>query len=278
MKFKLFFVLTFFSFSSWAEINLLDMVRADQVAFNMSQECRAHLKQMDRKDFFLPQLQEAIIPIESLGLGGNYFFHYSNDGKEKLRDAAFRDDFTPIIKYSLSHEKALRNMAGAGLYIAHEPLSSRGYGIKQFALRLNPQGRALRDQDFIFSKSIQEKLNPNKVCDRKLIKSLVLNENRVELFYFDFGSGWAVLLSEEVIEHVHHDPTVNYEYHQDVLKIMEAQGLGYMLLDDYHTCEEKGLMHFIQAIPRPWRDGAQESIESFLKKCSPQVQKKILKN
>ncbi|MBC77942.1 MAG: hypothetical protein CME64_18195 [Halobacteriovoraceae bacterium] len=196
------------SFGAHADLKLFDLIRDGEHNYFIHHRCREFFLDEDNRKLLVNQaLQEATSTLEELGFD-KYYFHYTNNTYPKnLIERKGIAGFEDILKYQMTHFGALDNVSGVGLYVAANPFSSATYGNNQIMLTIDQSARVFDEYNYS-----SKKVLPNAIyevnrqrkgfesCNYRLQKSVIWDENGIDLVFYSYGDEWFVIFNEDIIE------------------------------------------------------------------------------
>ena len=204
-----------FAFSARADLNLFDLIRDGKHRYALNENCKSFFNnEENRKKLHSQAFQDEIQPLEELGFDP-YYFHYTTDQtKEKLKTFSIIDDesinqesgFKDILKHQMTYYDALSNAAGTGYYISANPFSSANYGNEQILLTVKQTAKVYDTTDKTKRKIYDSEMSrlwtvtSLNECPAKLIMSLLMDKNGVDLWYYNKNYQWFSVFNEDIFE------------------------------------------------------------------------------
>lgn len=201
----LLFILFAFPFLAEAKITIYDQILEGKGSdFQIKEECADLISKVPRENFKDQELVQWIQPLNEF-TNKNYFFHYT-DAEVFLElfddEAPTPNNWEQVMGHSY-RSKGI-NFAGNGFYIAVDPFSSRSYGSIQLRVTLDHKAKMIydpRNERVIKTlKSKAEVLGLKECLNEPLLRTIYLQENGVDLIYYEYWKNWFMLINEDIVQ------------------------------------------------------------------------------
>ncbi len=208
--------------SAYADLKLFDLVKNSKTKYSINSTCKSFFNNnSNRTKLHSAKIVQKIQNLSDFKEIDNNFFHYTNSAIPRnllLPDIENRAEaqskilksggYKSIFEFQMTYNGALSNAAGVGFYIAANPFSSADYGNYQLHFRLKNTTKVYNYNDsnrkIIFDTFLGKVSADNydlRNCNYKLIFSLILDENNIDLLYYSGGSTqWFVAFNEDIFE------------------------------------------------------------------------------
>ena len=111
--------------NSWADANLLDLLKSGKQQYATSSSCQKFIQSATHQTLKSPELQKYIRSLGEGPLAKKNFYHYTNS--TKLAPLLKPGGYKSILEYQMTYADALSNISGLGFYLAANPFSSAKY-------------------------------------------------------------------------------------------------------------------------------------------------------
>ncbi|MBC77949.1 MAG: hypothetical protein CME64_18230 [Halobacteriovoraceae bacterium] len=257
-----------FAFSARADLNLFDLIRDGKHRYSINYYCKSFFsKEENRKKLHSQAFQDEIQSLEELGFDPYYFHYTRSQTKKKLKtfsiihDASINKEngFRDILKHQMTYYDALSNAAGTGYYISANPFSSANYGNEQILLTVKQTAKVYDTTDKTKKKIYDSEMSrlwtvtSLNECPAKLIMSLLMDENGVDLWYYSKNSQWFSVFNEDIFE----DSSIlniGSEYSSLITKKMAEEGKLAPLFDSVLEFGAKDYSIFLSELT-PYLEG-----------------------
>lgn len=198
-----------------ADLNLYDLLLAGKTEFTLMDQCKNGLKQEKVRDSFNSKVVRTnSLTLEQLGID-RYFFHYTNakavleileetekDREEAQKRILYSNGYQRLVNHGLIHPETIFNAGGPGFYLAASPYSSAEYGDAQIMFKINSQAATFKNSIILANELDQLiKREPSiSTCPEAVLKTLLLDENNVDLYFYNTPAGWFTVLNEDVFQ------------------------------------------------------------------------------
>lgn len=198
-----------------ADLNLYDLFLEGKTEFTLMDQCKNGLKQEKVRDSFSSKVVRTnILTLEQLGID-RYFFHYTNakavleileetekDREEAQKRILYNNGYQRLVNHGLIHPETIYNAGGPGFYLAASPYSSAEYGDAQIMFKINSQATTFRNPK-VLANELDQLIRREPListCPKVLLKTLLLDENNVDLYFYNANAGWFTVLNEDVFQ------------------------------------------------------------------------------
>lgn len=205
------------SYDGWSKTKLVDLLKAGKNQYYLSPQCKAFIQSSNDSTFHIPEMKKFLRKSRELPFFDDVYYHYTNapilpkllkediQNREEAQKAIIKSGgYRNILEFQMTDKNALDNVAGVGFYVAANPFSSLNYGKIQLALKISPEASVLNySENGNEVRNLVHKIetaNPQfRSCEEMVKISIALNENDVDLLYYDSGNEWFVVFNEDII-------------------------------------------------------------------------------
>lgn len=243
------------SLAAYPGVKLLDLAREGKLEYETG--CDEFIQKVDRSSLQSNSLRKMLIKLKEMPNRDAFFFHYTftdklgeilnknianrNEAHEKTKA---ENGYKSIMEYQMSKSTMIFNESGVGIYVSSNPFSSAQYGKNQIMFEISEEANVLdlsRPGTGLYSvMSELEQKNPGlSSCVRNFKRSLILNENNVDITNDYIPYDYYVILNEDVILQTHVTEINTTSRRRIINKMLNAE-LAYTLIENIEELGYKG--------------------------------------
>jgi hypothetical protein len=193
----LFLVVSLGTVSAWARPNILELLKAGKSEYQLNSNCQRFLHQVNPAVFQYDKINSWTVLLKDHKKENDFYFYHYTDNNVTVQ-LTHEKNYKNLIQTQILSTSGLGNQVGPGLYIAENPNSSRAYGHNQIKLRLDPDAKIFYWHGYELSQFL-EKIPGIDSCPTRAMKVLILNENQIDLIFYDGNLEWFSLINEDII-------------------------------------------------------------------------------